>query len=127
MIEWHWPSFTPEEMACKCCGANAMLPSFMEKLQQLRNDYGKPLVVASGYRCSKHNAAVSETGLTGPHTLGQAADLKVSGKDAFELMRLAMLAGFTGIGVKQAGELDKRFLHIDTVKDGVLRPRVWSY
>lgn len=123
MTEWHWPSFTQAEMSCKCCGANAMLPSFMEKLQQLRNDYGKAMPVASGYRCSKHNAAVSETGLTGPHTLGQAVDISIGHQDAYDLLHLALMHGFTGIGVQQKGA--QRFLHLDTLKDG--RPTVWSY
>lgn len=126
-MDWHWPSFKKSEMACKCCQACAMLPSFMEKLQNLRNDFGKPMIISSAYRCSKRNAAVSETGLHGPHTLGQAVDVRVAGKDAYDLLHLALLHGFTGIGVNQKGEFDKRFLHLDTVKEVGLRPRIWSY
>lgn len=127
MIDWLWPHFPQNELVCKCCGSFMLVPEFMNKLEALRLDYGKPMMVVSGYRCSKHNAAVSETGLTGPHTTGQAVDIRVYGKDAFDLMHLAMLHGFTGIGVSQKGAVDKRFLHLDTVEDGGLRPRVWSY
>jgi hypothetical protein len=53
----------------------------------------------------------------------------VSGKDAYELMSLAMEKGFSGIGVSQRGPHEKRFLHLDTMEDSGthLRPWVWSY
>lgn len=116
------------EFECRCkCGRAEMLPAFLEKLDELREQYGKPLEVVSGYRCPRHNAAVSTTGLTGPHTTGKAADLRVDRGDAYRLLSLALALGFTGIGVQQKGA--SRFLHLDTLTDapGQPRPTVWSY
>lgn len=122
------PNFTPAEMACKCgCGKADMDHAFMLKLQAVRDVVG-PLVVSSGYRCSKHNAAVSSTGLNGPHTTGKAADLRCFGKQAHEVLVQAMFHYFTGIGVAQKGPRNSRFIHLDTLTpDEGPRPWCWSY
>ena len=101
--------------------------SFMERIEKLRIQYGKPMRVTSAARCPEYNAAVSSTGGTGPHTTGRAIDLGVSRGEAWTVLRLAMIAGFTGIGVAQKG--DGRFLHLDDLgnADGQPRPTVWSY
>lgn len=119
--------FSDAEVACKCgCG---MLPQqdFMDKLEALRVAFGRPMRVTSGARCPAHNAAVSSTGRTGPHTTGRAADVEVMGDAAHKLLRLALEAGFTGIGVKQKGVI--RFLHFDDLPaaPGQPRPTIWSY
>lgn len=122
------PNFPDEELRCKCgCG---MLPEadFMSKVQRLRDRYGKPLRPSSAARCGKHNASVSETGDSGPHTTGRAIDFLIDRKNAFELLTLALDSGdFTGIGVKQKGE--SRFLHLDDLPNspGCPRPTIWSY
>jgi uncharacterized protein YcbK (DUF882 family) len=96
-------------------------------LDRLREVYGKPLIVTSGYRCPQHNQRVSSTGPSGPHTTGLAVDLGVSGREAVTVLRLALSLGFTGIGVQQKG--GGRFLHLDMVPDshGHKRPWIWSY
>ena len=109
-----------------------MLPEqeFMEKIETLRVLYGKPLKVTSGARCPKYNAKVSSTGMTGPHTKGVAIDLAVSGHDAYRLITLALsMPDFTGLGVKQCGPHEKRFIHLDTLPNepGQPRPWCWSY
>ena len=45
-------------------------------MQEARGELG-PLKITSGYRCSEHNASISKTGPTGPHTTGAAVDLAV--------------------------------------------------
>ena len=53
-----------------------------------------------------------------------------SGHKAFEIVKLAMELGFTGIGVKQNGIHAKRFIHLDTMpKKSITSPRpwIWSY
>ncbi len=119
--------FSLAETECRCgCGFD-LEPSFKAKLDQLREAYGKPLAMSSGARCPSYNAKVSSTGRTGPHTTGRAADLRVSRKDAYNLLGQALAWGFTGIGVQQKGE--GRFLHVDDLPDGPTQPRptVWSY
>jgi uncharacterized protein YcbK (DUF882 family) len=117
-------NFSEKEMACSHCGECHMDAAFMDALQALRDSFGRPLIVTSGYRCPDHNDAISSTGRDGPHTTGRAVDLAVSRRDAHEVLRLAMAMTFTGIGVAQKGT--GRFLHLDTL-DGPTRPWVWSY
>lgn len=126
---WPYANFTEKEMACKCCGKAYMDPAFMKSLQLLRDAVGFPLAVSSGYRCHEHNAKVSSTGKTGPHTTGKAADLLVSGDRAYRVMREAMQLGFTGVGVSQKGPHGGRFVHVDTIENGpgCPRPTCWSY
>lgn len=120
--------FTDKELACQggpCCGGEQKMNTvFMNKLDQIRHRLGFPLRVTSGYRCPAHNANISHTGTTGPHTTGRAVDIAIQGEDAFKLIEIAMAFGMTGIGVSQKG--NKRFIHIDDLEHG-LRPRVWSY
>jgi zinc D-Ala-D-Ala carboxypeptidase len=119
--------FKPSEFACKHCGANLMQADFLRDLDELRHEFGRPLIVSSGYRCPDYNANVSATGRTGPHTTGRAVDLRARGGDAYDVLSLALELGFTGIGVAQKGSA--RFLHLDKLPDapGQPRPFVWSY
>ncbi len=118
-------NFTREELACKCgCGQSIEDELFLYHLQRLREMFGEPMIVSSGFRCPQHNNNISSTGLTGPHTKA-AVDIKVSGPEAFRLMWLAISCGFEGIGINQKGEIHQRFIHFDRLKNN--RPRVWSY
>lgn len=123
----HFNVETDKKLTCSCgCG---MLPAqdFMDKVEQLRVRYGKPLTVTSAARCPDYNAKVSSTGRTGPHTTGRAIDFGVQGPDALQIIALAVEMGFTGIGVNQKG--GGRFIHIDDLPNGpgCPRPFVWSY
>lgn len=117
--------FHASEFTCHCgCGANLMEPTYIHKLDELRDRCGFPLIVTSGYRCPDHNAKVSSTGRSGPHTSGRAADVQADRQRAYELLRLALEMGFAGIGIKQHGS--SRFIHLDDLTDGV-RPTIWTY
>lgn len=122
------PHFTDAELACECgCG---MLPDrdFMSKVERMCVAWGKPMKVSSAARCQAHNAKVSATGATGPHTSGHAIDFDILGAEAVELCGLALRLGiFTGIGVNQKGA--GRFLHFDDLPNapGQPRPWIWSY
>ena len=119
-----WEYFKIEEFDCRHCGANIIDVSFVDMLDELRHLYGKPIIITSGYRCPEYNNQISSTGPNGPHTTGQAADISVARKDAYELLKLAFELKFTGIGIHQKG--NGRFIHLDTLSEGV-RPTVWSY
>lgn len=120
--------FSEDEMKCKGTGECKMDPQFMEVLDMLREDYGKPLVVSSGYRSPSYNAKVSDTGENGPHTTGKAVDFKVFGADAWNLLHLAYEYGFYGIGVSQKGPMESHFIHLDMLESpDYPRPNVWSY
>lgn len=126
-----WKHFTRNEFACKgndCCGnSNLIEDSFIDLLDELREQCGFALPVTSGYRCPVHNSKVSHTGLTGPHTTGRAADLGVRGERAYRVVELAIRMGFTGIGLNQKGA--SRFVHLDDLPNapGQPRPVCWSY
>ena len=117
--------FTHAELECPCCDRNRVTEAFLERLEALRDKMQCPLYLTSAYRCPIHNDSVSQTGLNGPHTTGQAVDVLISYKKAFLLAKYAFALGFTGVGVNQRGLLDKRFIHLDTLT--VNRPRIWSY
>jgi uncharacterized protein YcbK (DUF882 family) len=122
-----WANFKKEDFACSHCGENLIDDDFIDKLQRLRNVFGFPLPVNSGYRCPAHNSAVSSTGPNGPHTTGRAVDLGVERLKAFMVVSLAMASGeFTGFGVKQHGS--SRFIHLDDLQQPAHpRPNIWSY
>lgn len=117
--------FNEDELKCNCCGKNGMQDNFMKKVEALRMACGFPFTVTSAYRCSKHNASVSSTGVNGPHTTGRSIDIGVRGEQAMKLVQKAVELGFTGIGVSQKGT--GRFIHLDDLTEGYPRPNIWSY
>lgn len=127
MIDWgKYKNFTADEFKCSHCGANEMKPEFMDRLQQLRNAYNKPMKITSGYRCPKHPIEAAKP-KPGAHSTGMAADVGIQGSEAHRLLQLALELGFTGVGVQQKGT--GRFLHLDTISNqpDSPRPTVWSY
>ena len=81
-------------------------PSFSQGdnvLDPLREKYGKPIKVNSGYRCPKHNLAVG--GATqSQHMKGEAADIAPMDGDARELERLVEI-------IKQNGKWDQMIVY----------------
>lgn len=123
-------NFTFNELACRGTGICEMDEEYMELLQKIRNEFGRPMIITSGYRHPDWNEKVSTTGRHGPHTKGQAVDVLISGADAVELMAIAKMNGMTGFGWNQKGPHNKRFLHLDNLPNIVgkqPRPHTWSY
>lgn len=88
---------------------------FMSKLQSLRDDFGHPMVINSGYRTEKHNKAVGGVS-SSQHLLGKAADINTQGWDAnkkYKFLSLAFELKFTGIGIYKSN-----FIHLDTRSTG---------
>lgn len=120
--------FKASEFTCSHTGTEKMDQGFINKLNNLREIYGKPMTVSSGYRDSTHPVeAVKKDPTSGAHVSGKAADILIERKNAYELLSLAFDVGFTGIGVNQKG--GARFLHLDTIEGSPSRPRptIWSY
>ena len=126
---WRWPHFTPYEMRCRGTGGLVAVPSFLDKMERLREEFNRPLSVTSGYRAPQYNERVSSSGRDGPHTTGRAIDIAIRGAEAFHLLNMADRYEFTGVGVKQSGDFSGRFIHLDDLSATPLRPRpwVWSY
>ena len=115
---WEYKYFTEKEMRCKCGCGGLPKPELMEKLDRLREMYGRPIRVTSGFRCKSYNTKIGGAP-TSRHTTGEAVDISANSADKYSLIQLGYLLGFGGIGV------DKVFLHLD------IRPteegRVWVY
>lgn len=127
-MDWSkYPNFSKEEFDCKHTGKNEMKHSFMAKLQALRTAYGKPMSISSGFRDYTHPIEAKKPKKNGAHPTGQAADIRISRKEAYALLELAIKLGFTGIGFKQHGS--GRFMHLDDIEDNEDQPRptIWSY
>ena len=123
-----WEHFTRDEMKCNGTDECRMDEKFMERLERLRSDYGRPMIVSSGYRDISYNTTIGGSP-NSAHTQGKAVDILVAGHDAFRVLRLAIIHGFTGIGESQRGMYERRFLHLDTAEDTDKSPRpwIWSY
>lgn len=114
-------SFTKTECRCRCrrpdCDAKPMDMEFMHKLEALRQEWGRPLLVTSGARCEHWNRKVGGAEHS-KHLEGIAADLYFSHpNDATAFAALAEKHGFGGIG------LGLTFVHVDNRKE---RAR-WTY
>lgn len=121
--------FTEKELRCPCCDVNGIHPSFMHKLELLREACDFPFVITSAYRCPDHNKYVGGAERS-PHLVGMAADILVYGKKAHKLLSLAPQFGFTGIGISQKGDRSTRFIHLDNIPrndPSVPRPWIWTY
>ena len=127
--KWPWPNFSPFEMRCRSTDRLIVVRAFMDRLQGLRTQLGKPLLVSSAYRDPSYNAKISKTGRSGPHTTGRAIDLLVWGERAYHVNGLAYAVGFTGIGPHQKGPHNQRFIHLDDLEPMLNehRPNIWTY
>lgn len=118
--EWVWQNFSIAELACRCAGrfCNGAYwhdRAFLTRLQAVREEIGRPLLISSGHRCPQWNACVGGAPLSRHKTL--AVDVLVRGHDRVSLRKAALKAGFNGIG------LARSFLHLDRRRRGA----VWYY
>lgn len=123
-MPWTWPHFSREEMRCRCgCGRADVDPAFMDRLELLRVEYGKPMIVTSGFRCEDHNAAVAGKARSG-HLTGMAVDIHLaSQRDADRIIELAYKHGFGGKGARLHGHVGGWTVHLDTLP----RKAIWTY
>lgn len=129
-VIWRWPNFTPKEMADRQSGELVIVPYFMNWLQGLRTEFGRAMVVTSGYRTSTHQQSIDGRS-TGAHVDGMAADIRIANPFAHDLARLAFNMGALGVGVHQdpATPREERYIHLDLwmrAPTGA-RPALWSY
>jgi len=88
-------NFSASEFRCKCgCGFESPSAKLVQILQELRDESGTALTIASGCRCTLHNKNAGSTILglvanlkkgnpgdvtASAHTRGEAADIAVNG------------------------------------------------
>ena len=113
-------NFTVAEFACKDGSDPVFVDSSLAALlQKIRDHFGRPVVITSGYRTAAHNAAVGGA-KTSQHLLGKAADFWVESVPVATVADYAekLLPGRGGIGryLKDAAHPTRKtgWVHIDT-------------
>ena len=93
------PSFKVREFGCKGSDVVLLDEELVVLLQCIREHFGKPLHITSGYRTAAHNAAVGGS-KSSQHLLGRAADFYVESVDVATVAAYAetLLPGTGGIG-----------------------------
>lgn len=108
------PHFLLSEFRCKCAACAGLLPSFIDPhlvgmLEAVRQHFGRPVHINSGFRCLPHNRAVGSNEYS-QHVVGRAADIVVERVDP------ATVAEFCEkVAVKNRGGVGRytTFCHVD--------------
>ena len=95
-----------------CCNETLVDMQLVEYLQKIRDHFGKPIIISSGYRCERHNRSVGGA-TASKHKQGMAADIMVTDVKPAEVAKYAENIGILGIGLYETNK-DGFFVHIDT-------------
>ena len=111
------PSFTVREFRCRDGTDTIMIDEgLVVLLQCIREHFGKPITIPSGYRTAEHNAKVGGS-KSSQHLLGRAADIQVAGvsPDAVAADAESLMPTWGGVGryPVKAGRA-KGWVHVDT-------------
>ncbi len=97
-----------------------MSKELLSKLDMIREEFGKPIHINSGYRTEAHNEKVGGKPASS-HLKGLAVDIACSAsRDRFNLVNLFAKYGITRIGVADT------FIHIDIDRDKSQHV-MWTY
>ena len=111
-------NFNSNEFDCKCdglCDELILHDKLVRVLQDLRDQFGKPIIITSAYRCEEHNENVGGSS-TSTHMLGIAVDLWCEDFDKLYELIVEYDPDFS------IGRYDN-FIHLDLRKEG----RRWDY
>lgn len=101
------PYFLPEEIACNSDGSLKVNKKALISLNKLREKFGGPLIINSGYRTPEWNRKVGGS-VNSQHLKGIAFDIPIRNKEmGAKLEQLARELGAGGIGRYNT------FIHID--------------
>lgn len=107
--------FKVREFECKD-GSNEVKQELIDRLDLLREEFGSPIKITSGYRSPEYNIKIGGA-KNSSHCLGIAAD--IAGKDMDKLYILCCKY-FMAVGDGR----NKGFIHVDLRDDKVRR---WGY
>lgn len=102
--------FKRSEFSCRCgCGQDTVDAELLAILEDVREHFGKPVIINSANRCPTHNKRVGGASKS-VHLTGKAADIVVKGvaPDIVHAYLTAKYSGKYGIGKY------KTFTHVDS-------------
>ena len=111
------PAFRVREFRCRDGSDVVMIDeSLVVLLQCIREHFGKPITITSGYRTGTHNTAVGGS-KSSQHLLGKAADIQVADTtvEAVAAYAESLMPDWGGVGryPVKAGRA-KGWVHVDT-------------
>lgn len=119
--------FNSSEFECPCnkCTDQFIDDILINKLEELRNQYGSLIRISSGYRCPAHNIEVGGVS-NSAHSSGIASDIQPFVMNVDELDKLYNLAYKMFDNIGDGRRL--KFIHVDVRPpkiDG--KKRTWTY
>ena len=102
---------------------NKMDPKLLSMLDELREEYGYPIILNSSYRSPDHPIEAVKSN-PGEHTYGAAVDIKCAGgENTFNLVAAAIKVGFRRIGISRKSN----FVHVGIGYPNAPETTIWTY